>query len=248
MNILLKKLIIDPIMTTGCIFVGSSPKKTSIASEKINANIINNNMFCEFIVPILEKIISLINLLYSIILYNIYNKKIYNLLLNLIDDDNMDFEDNLREWLMDEECLLEKKFDENADFHYIIEFPKENIMDVVKPTGKDCVIIACATQVAQEHVNLMVASSPQVRRDFILDLQFGLNSYLVDFELSINQDLLQQFVVTDTVYEDGLSKNELMKTIKRVFKAKLHCIFLIDKTFGSISPNVQTSNENDMFV
>ena len=44
------------------------------------------------------------------------------------------------------------------------------------------------------------------------------------------------------------SKNELMKTIKRVFKAKLHCIFLIDKTFGSISPNTQTSNQNDMFV
>ena len=247
MNIFLKKLIIEPIMTTGCILVGSSPKMTSIASEKNNANIINKNKFCEFIVPILEKIILLIKLLYSIILYNIYNKKIYNLLLNLIDD-NMDFEDNLREWLMDEECLLEKKFDENADFHYIIEFPKENIMDVVKPTGKDCVIVACATQVAQEHVNLMVASTPQVRRDFILDLQFGLNSYLVDFELSINQDLLQQFVVTDTVYEDGLSKNELMKTIKRVFKAKLHCIFLIDKTFGSISSNTQTSNQNDMFV
>ena len=160
----------------------------------------------------------------------------------------MDIEENIRTWLMDEECLLEKKFDENAEFHYIIEFPKENIMDVVKPVGKDCIIIACATQVAQEHINLMVASSPATRRDFILDLQFGLNSYLVDFELNINKDLLQQFVVTDTIYEDGLTKNELIKTIKRVFKAKLHCIFLIDKKFGSISPKANTTNENDMFV
>ena len=160
----------------------------------------------------------------------------------------MNLEDNVKQWLSDEDLLREMKYDENADFHFIVEFPKENIMDVVKPTGKDCVIIACATQVAQEHVNLMVASSPQVRRDFILDLQFGLNSYLVDFELSINQDLLQQFVVTDTIYEDGLTKNELMKTIKRVFKAKLHCIFLIDKAFGGVSPNVSSSNQNDMFV
>ncbi len=160
----------------------------------------------------------------------------------------MDFEENIKNWLMDEECLIEKKFDENADFHYIIEFPKDNIMDVVKPVGKDCIIIACATQVAQEHVNLMVASRHEVRRNFILDLQFGLNSYLVDFELSINQDLLQQFVVTDTIFEDGLTKNELMKTIKRVFKAKLHCIFLIDKAFGGVSPNVSSSNQNDMFV
>ena len=160
----------------------------------------------------------------------------------------MDFEEKIRTWLIDEEALLEKKFDENADFHYIIEFPKENIMDVVKPRGKNCVIIACATQVAQEHLNLMKSSTPEIRRDFILDVQFGLNSYLVDFDLNINKDLLQQFVVTNTIFEDGLTKNEFMKTINRTFKAKLHCIFLINKKFGSIPPNSNVSNENDMFI
>ncbi len=55
---------------------------TSIASENNKANIINKNKFNELIFPPLEKTISLINLLYSIILYIIYNKKIYNLLLN----------------------------------------------------------------------------------------------------------------------------------------------------------------------
>ena len=160
----------------------------------------------------------------------------------------MDFEEKIRTWLMEEDCLLEKKFDENAEFHYIIEFPKENIMDVVKPREKDGVIIACATQVAQEHLDLMKASTLENRRDFILDLQFGINSYLVDFDLNINNDLLQQFVVTSTIFEDGLTKNEFMRTVNRVFKAKLHCIFLIDKKFGSISPRVNVSNENDMFV
>lgn len=160
----------------------------------------------------------------------------------------MDIEENVRKWLMDEDSLLEKKFDENAEFHYIVEFPKDNIMDVVKPKGKDCIVIACATQVAQEHLNLMISSTPENRRDFILDLQFGINSYLVDFNLNINNDLLQQFVVTDTIYEDGLTKHQFMKTLNRVFKAKLYCIFLIDKKFGSISPNVNVSNENDMFI
>lgn len=221
---------------------GSSPITASNASENKRANIINKNNDSDCV-----NIISLIILLYSSIVYNIYDKKIYNLLLNL-NDDNMDIEENIRTWLMDEECLVEKKFDENAEFHYIIEFPKENIMDVVKPKGKDCIIIACATQVAQEHINLMVASTPNIRRDFILHLQFGLNSYLVDFELNINKDLLQQFVVTDTIYEDGLTKNELIKTIKRVFKAKLHCIFLIDKKFGALPQKPAPSNENDMFI
>lgn len=160
----------------------------------------------------------------------------------------MDIEENVRTWLMDEDALLEKKFDENTDFHYIIEFPKENIMDVVKPKGKDCIVIACATHVAKQHLDLMISSTPENRRDFILDLQFGINSYLVDFDLNIDQDLLKQFVVTSTIFEDGLTKNEFMKTVNRVFKAKLYCIFLIDKKFGHISPAGNVSNENDMFI
>jgi len=43
MKILLKKLTIDPMITTGWILVGNSPKITSIAIAIINANIINKN-------------------------------------------------------------------------------------------------------------------------------------------------------------------------------------------------------------
>lgn len=160
----------------------------------------------------------------------------------------MDLEEKVKKWLSDEDLLREMKYDETADFHFIIEFPNENIMDVVKPKGKDCIVIACATQVAQQHKDLMMAADNRTKRDFILDLNFGLNSYLVDFELQVNQNILQQFVVTDQIFEDGLTKNEFIKTMKKVFKSKLHCIWLIDKTFGDIQPNGVTSNENDMFV
>ena len=47
-------------------------------------------------------------------------------------------EETIKQWLLDEDMLLEMKYDESADFHFIIEFPKENIMDVVKPKDKDC--------------------------------------------------------------------------------------------------------------
>lgn len=160
----------------------------------------------------------------------------------------MNLEEKVREWLSDEDLLREAKYDENADFHYIIEFPKENIMDVVKPAGKDCLIIACATQVAPQHLELMKQSDKKTQKDFILDLNFGLNSFLVDFELQVANDILQQFVVTEQIFEDGITKNELFRTLKLVFKAKLHCIWLIDKTFGSLQIGVTPSNENDMFI
>ena len=160
----------------------------------------------------------------------------------------MNLEENVRQWLSEEDLLREDKYDENADFHYSIEFPKENIMDVVKPAGKDCLIVACATQVAPQHLDLMKQADNKTQKDFIMDLNFGLNNFLVDFELQVAQDILQQFVVTEQIFEDGITKNEFFRTLKRIFKAKLHCIWLIDKTFGSVQINVTPSNQNDMFV
>ena len=160
----------------------------------------------------------------------------------------MNLEENVRQWLSDEDILREVKYDENADFHFIVEFPKDNIMDVVKPKDKDCLIIACATQVAPQHLDLMKQADNKTQKEFIMELNFGLNGFLVDYELQVAQDILQQFVITEQVFEDGLTKNEMFKTLRRIFKSKLHCIWLIDKKFGSLPMNVTTSNHNDMFV
>ncbi|MBQ2831322.1 DUF2299 domain-containing protein [Methanobrevibacter sp.] len=157
----------------------------------------------------------------------------------------MNIEDEVKKWLFDEDLLREMKYDENADFHFIVEFPKENIMDVVKPKDKDCLVIACATQVAPQHLDLMKSASLQTNREFISQVNFGLNKFLVDYELQVNQNILHQFVITEQIFEDGLTKDMLIRTLKRVFKSKLHCIWLIDLKFGDVNIS---SNENDMFV
>lgn len=157
----------------------------------------------------------------------------------------MNIEENVEKWLLDEDLLREMKYDENADFHFIVEFPKENIMDVVKPKDKDSIIIACATQVAPQHLDLMKMADQKTQKEFIMALNFGLNNFLVDFELQINQNILQQFVITEQIFEDGLTKDMLIRTLKRVFKSKLHCIWLIDEKFGNV--NIP-QNQNDMFV
>ena len=154
----------------------------------------------------------------------------------------------VKDWIVDQGMFRESKEEDNSDFHYVVEFPRDNIMDVVKPKGKDCIVVACATQVSPEHLNLMSQAELKTQKSFILDLNIGLNKFLVDYELQINQNLLQQFIVTDQIFEDGLTKNEFIKTLKRVFKSKLHCIWLIDKKFGSINPQEKPANENSMFV
>lgn len=157
----------------------------------------------------------------------------------------MNIEENVEKWLLDEDVLREMKYDENADFHFIVEFPKENIMDVVKPKDKDCIILACATQVAPQHLDLMKSADPKVNKEFLMELNFGMNQFLVDFELQVNQDILHQFVVTEQIFEDGLTKDMLFRTLKRIFKAKLHCIWLINQKFTNSHVK---NNENDMFI
>lgn len=160
-------------------------------------------------------------------------------------------EETIKDWIVDEGIFREKKLDDNADFHYIVEFPKDNIMDVVKPREKDFIVIACATQVSPQHLELMNNTSPKERSEFLLDVNMEINKFLVDCQLAIDQNsnLLQQYVITYQIFNDGVTKNSLYDALKRVFKAKIQCVWLIEKTFGTIN-NVpaEPSNENSMFI
>ena len=42
-------------------------------------------------------------------------------------------EEQVRSWLMEEDLIREKIYDENANFHYIINFPNNNAMDIIQP-------------------------------------------------------------------------------------------------------------------
>ena len=161
-------------------------------------------------------------------------------------------EETIKDWIVDEGIFREKKLDDNADFHYIIEFPKDNIMDVVKPRGKDFIVIACATQVSPQHLELMNKSSLEERSEFLLDLNMSINQFLVDCQLAVDQNsnLLQQYVITYQIFEDGISKNSLFDSFKRVFKSKIQCVWLIERTFGTVGTHTtaEPSNENSMFI
>ena len=160
-------------------------------------------------------------------------------------------EEKIKDWIVDEGIFREKKLDDNADFHYIIEFPNDNIMDVVRPKGKDFVLIACATQVSPQHLELMNNSSSKERSDFLLDVNMAINQFLVDCQLAVDQNtnLLQQYVITYQIFDDGITKNTLFDALKRVFKSKIQCVWLIEKTFGTVqNAPTEPSNENSMFI
>ncbi len=153
----------------------------------------------------------------------------------------------IKKWLVEEGLFKEQISDETSNFHFLINYPDEHVLDLIQPKHKeDMVLIGCASEIAPEQLLLIRDSSNKKRENFIWEIRFALNQFLLDFELEHPDNVLSRFVISEEIYEDGLTKNSLILSIKKVFKGKLQCIWITGKTFGE-GENSQI-NDNSMFV
>ncbi|WP_455240903.1 DUF2299 domain-containing protein [Methanothermobacter tenebrarum] len=142
-------------------------------------------------------------------------------------------ENKIKRWLTEEGLLGQIVDDENANFHFIVNYPEDHVIDVIQPKDKeDLVLVACATSVSPEHLSKIRELSESKREEFLWQVRFSLNKFLVDFQLEHPRNILESYLVTDEIYDDALTKDRLISTIKKVFKAKLHVLWLIQKKFG----------------
>ncbi|HHW15990.1 MAG TPA: DUF2299 family protein [Methanothermobacter sp.] len=155
-------------------------------------------------------------------------------------------EGKIKRWLTEEGLLGQIVDDENANFHFIVNYPEEHVIDVIQPKGKrDLVLVACATSVSPEHLSKIQELSESKREEFLWQIRFSLNKFLVDFQLEHPRNILESYLVTDEIYNDALTKDRLISTIKKVFKAKLHVLWLIQKRFGEKKEEI---HEDTMYV
>lgn len=157
----------------------------------------------------------------------------------------MSMEDNIINWLASEGLFKSRLDDESANFHFIVDYPKDHVIDVIQPIGKnDMIIIGCATQIAEEQIKLIQKADPKTKENFIWDMKFGLNQFAVDFEIEHPNNELHGFVITDEIFSDGLTKNNLIYTIKKIYKSKIQSLWLLEKTFSELRSK---NNDNIMF-
>jgi len=139
----------------------------------------------------------------------------------------------IRKWLEEEGIFRMEVPDENANFHYVVNYPEDHVIDVLQPAGKrDMVLIACATSVSPEHQAGIRDMSMVKRTEFLWDVRFAINRFGVDFQLDHPENVLNGYLVTDEIFFDGLTKDRLISTIKKVFRAKLHVMWMIQERFG----------------
>ena len=158
--------------------------------------------------------------------------------------------ERIRGWLAEEEILVEEVRDEGARFRFLVMFPKDHYMEVVQPPGaEDLVIILSPTSVSAVHREIMGRSRPEQRAEFIWALRFVMNTFAVEFEMEHPENILAKFTITDLIYEDGLSKDRLMASIRKVWKANLQVIWILQKEFGTPEPGEkEPGSEGIMYV
>ena len=147
-------------------------------------------------------------------------------------------EEKIQKWLIDEGMFNQKVDDVNTNFHFRVNYPPEHNIDIIQPVvKKDMIVIGCMTKISDQHKQLMMAN-PDKNKAFIDELKLLINGYLLDFELSHPDFILDTIVITDEMYEDGITKNSLMNNIRKIFKVKIQAIWMMEKFY------IQESSKN----
>jgi hypothetical protein len=154
--------------------------------------------------------------------------------------------DEVQKWLADEGLFRHKVIDEGAIFHFGIEIAPQNPLEIVQPKGKDdMIVIITRVNVSPEHLTKIMALNKKKRERFFWNFMLSLNQMSIDFALNHPDGILQDFTISHTIYQDGFSKDRLLETIKKVSRAKLQGIWLIQQEFGSaVSDKTDSTDES----
>jgi hypothetical protein len=157
----------------------------------------------------------------------------------------VDAEELVRSWLASERIEIREQEDERAHLHLLVKYPQGkngHMFAIVIPKGRDLLAISSMTRVdagQQNSMSKLMKDDDEEWKSWIHECRMQLIASGVDWGIHLghsgNQRLgpLQAFNVSEPVWFDGLSKNEMMQNLRRLWLAKLGIIHDIKYTFGT---------------
>lgn len=62
----------------------------------------------------------------------------------------------IQKWLVDEGMFKNEIPDNNSNFHFVVNYPENHVMDLIQPLGKnDMILIGCATEIDPNQIDLI---------------------------------------------------------------------------------------------
>lgn len=156
-----------------------------------------------------------------------------------------DVEVSVREWLASERMEIREQSDERAHAHLLVKYPagrNGHMFAVVIPKGRDLVAISSMTRVdggQQDSMRKLMKEDSEDWKAWIHECRMQLIASGADWSVHMGHQgkerpgPLQAFNVSEPIWFDGLTKNDLMQTLRRLWLAKLGVIHEIKYTFGA---------------
>lgn len=153
-------------------------------------------------------------------------------------------EQSVRKWLASERMEIREQNDSRALMHLLVKYPpgkNGHMFAVVIPKGRDLLAISSMTRVdggQQKAMQEMINTEVEEWRTWVHDCRIQLISSGADWAVHMGHapkgkfGPLQAFNVSEPIWFDGISKNEVMQTLRRLWLAKLGIIHEIKYTFG----------------
>ena len=156
-----------------------------------------------------------------------------------------DIEENVRNWLSGEGLEIREREDPRADFHFLVRYPPTkhgHLFNVLSPKDRNLLVVSSVTQVdagQQEEMRKHAANDSQGWDEWLHETRLQLTRSHVDWVLHVGQGEfngppgpLQAFNLSLPTWFDGVTQNEVMQTLRRLWLSKLSIIHEIKFSYG----------------
>lgn len=152
-------------------------------------------------------------------------------------------EEKIIDFCLDEGILRQRLPDnDKVKWGYNIEFPPNNPkprkISILQPAEKKFIVIQLGTQVSKEHLEILKKKDKTPQPQTLLVYFELIKRMLISRNLLFHIDMKNhRFMISDQIYEDGITQDFFYRTIRRVFNAGLlGNLMLIDIIRGNIKP------------
>ena len=140
----------------------------------------------------------------------------------------------VKDWLTDEGIYKDKVPDDNANYHFIVEYPQNSgrITEIIQPKQRDdLILIASGTELSKEHYDGLKTKRKEERDKILWDIRFDLLFRNTDFKTTPEEEF-QKIEFFRSLYFDGLTKIMLMDAIRENYKCYLYIVWKMRRLFG----------------
>ena len=144
--------------------------------------------------------------------------------------------ETILKWLKENHHQIDEFKDENANFHFEIDFPVGTMKKqrIIQPKDyPQLVLVLNGVSIAQEHAEKLGKMKEEDREDFYNEIRKDLMFSEVSYDLNLDQEgIAKQVQFSYEFYFDGLTKTQTFKALLFNYRVLMYFVTKFNYKFG----------------